>query len=111
MGGVLPREGRGRPTEVTAPAGARSSGAGAEARALGRRDGQRDAEARAAALARVARDAASVRLDDVARDREAEAGPLALRREERVEHALPDLLGDAPSPVCDVDHHAHALRL
>src|SRR5687767_13682660 len=48
------------------------------------RDGQRDAEARAAPLADVAGDRAAVRLDDVARNGEPEPGPLPLGGEERI---------------------------
>ena len=67
--------------------------------ALHRRDGQREAKRRPAAGARLARDAAPVRLDDVTRDGQAEPRPLALRREERVEDPRADVLRDAAAPV------------
>ena len=50
-----------------------------------------------------------MRLDDVARDGEAEARALALGREERVEDARADVLGDAAAAVVDVDDDAHPL--
>ena len=52
---------------------------------------------------------AAVRLDDVARDGEAEARALALGREERVEDARADVLRDAAAAVVDVDDDAHPL--
>ncbi len=75
--------------------------------------GGRDAEARCEAVPPPSRGShvtlPPCGLDDVARDGEAEAGALSLGREERIEDARADGLGDAAAAVLHVDDDAHAL--
>src|SRR5579872_4452406 len=75
--------------------------------ALGGGDRKSHSKACSAPLARLARKRAAVRLDDVPRDGQPEAGSLALGREKRVEYARPDLLRNSATPVVDVHDDAH----
>src|SRR3989442_7094411 len=68
-------------------------------------DRQPDGEAGARARPVRPADLAAVLLDDLARDRQAEAGPLRLGREERLEQSLGDLLGNTAAGVGHRDLH------
>src|ERR1051326_6726900 len=77
-------------------------------RAVTSHHGQRDAERRATEIAPGDVDMAAMLLDDVANDRQAEAGALAveLGRVERLEDFLAVTLGDAGAGVGDLDQDA-----
>src|SRR5688500_15491123 len=64
---------------------------------------QPDGEGRACPGRTTDLDAPSHPLDDVLRDREAEAGARALRRVERLEDPVDDLRRDPHAPIADVD--------
>ena len=52
-----------------------------------------------------------MRLDDLARDREAEACAFSLRREEGIEDARAYVVRDAASAIVNADHDAHAIAV
>src|SRR5262249_6649129 len=67
-----------------------------------------DHNAGAAAAALQEADAAAVLVDDLLRDREAEAGAARLGREEGIEHAAARRVGDAGPAIGDGEHHVGA---
>src|SRR5262249_17418903 len=91
----------------TLPSAARWSGLRSVGSSGPRQSLSREAydEAGAAALARLDHDPTPVRLREGAGDREAEARPLLLRREEGGEHGFPVLLGDARTLVGHAELH------
>jgi hypothetical protein len=74
-----------------------------------RGDRQRDAKAGAASLARLARDAAAVRLYDLAADRETQARSFSLRRKEWIEDSRANLAWNSPPSIVHVDGYAHTV--
>src|SRR4029079_10806927 len=73
------------------------------------RDRQRHREARALAARPRHVDPAVVRVDDLPHDRQPESRPLRLRREERVEHAILQLVRNPGAVVGNLDdQHRHA---